>query len=52
MLNNANKTSFGQVKMHDIHEGSDFRLHDDMVGQRLIFSVFSLADCGSFGVFL
>ena len=44
--------------MHEIHYGSDFRLHDDYgislpsVGQRLMFSVFSWARCGSIGAFL
>ena len=44
--------------MHEIHYGSDFRLHDDYgislpsVGQRLMFSVFSWAHCGSIGAFL
>ena len=52
MLNNTNKTSL-RIKMHKIHRGSDFRLHDDYgislpsVGQRLMFSLFSLAHCGS-----
>ena len=44
--------------MHEIHDGSDFRLYDccgislPSVGQRLMFSVFSGACCGSSGVFL
>ena len=41
--------------MHGIHDGSDFRLHDDYgislpsVGQRLMFSVFNWAHCDSIG---
>ena len=44
--------------MHEIHNGSDFRLHDDYgisltsVGQHLMFSVFSRAHCGLIGDFL
>ena len=44
--------------MHDIHDVSDFRLHDDYsislpsVGQRLMFSVLSCAHCSSIGGFL
>ena len=47
-----------EQEMHEIHYGSDFRLHDDYgislpsVGQRLMFSVFSWAHCGSVGAFL
>ena len=44
--------------MHEIHEWSNFRLDDDYgislpsVGQRLMFSVFSWAHCGSFFFFI
>ena len=41
--------------MNDIHDGSDFRLHDDYgislpsLGQHPMFSVLSWAHCGSIG---